>query len=90
MIGTVLICFVYGFDDKLSVFDVGIFFVVGVALPLLVEASGGFDLAVPVGGVEVGGVEFFGPDEFPVFGERGHSKLIRSYMLFIESLILPI
>ena len=72
LIRTVLVGFVDGFDDELPVFDVGVFFVVGVALPLLVEASGGFDLAVPVGEVEMGGVEFFGPDEFPVFGGSRH------------------
>ena len=77
LIGTVLVGFVDGFDDELPVFDVSVF-VVGVALPLLVEASGGFDLAVPVGGVEVGGVEFFGPDEFPIFGGSGHRRSIRS------------
>lgn len=67
-----------GFDDELPIFDVGVFFVVAAALPLLVEASGEFDLAVPVGGVEVGGVEFVGPDEFPVFGGSGHRRSIRS------------
>ena len=71
LVGTVLVGFVDGFDDELPVFDVSVFFVVGVALPLLVEASGGFDLAVPVGEVEVGGVEFFGPDEFPVLAGVG-------------------
>ena len=81
LVGTVLVGFVDGFNDELSVFDVSVFFVVGVALPLLVEASGGFDLAVPVGGVEVGGVEFFGPDEFPIFGGSGHRRSIRSKML---------
>ena len=81
LIGIVLVGFVDGFDDELPIFDVGIFFVVGVALPLLVEASGGFDLAVPVGGVEVGGVEFFGPDEFPIFGGSRHRRSIRSKML---------
>lgn len=75
LIGIVLVGFVDGFDDELPIFDVGIFFVVGVALPLLVEASGGFDLSVPVSGVEMGGVEFFRPDELPVLGGGGHSKL---------------
>ena len=54
LIRTVLVSFMDCFDDELPVFDVGVFFVIGVALPLLVEASGGFDLSVPVGEVEMG------------------------------------
>ena len=75
LIRTVLVSFMDCFDDELPVFDVGVFFVIGVALPLLVEASGGFDLSVPVGEVEMGGVEFFGPDEFPIFGGGRHMRL---------------
>ena len=72
-----LVGFVDGFDDELPVFNVGVFFVVGVALPLLVEAFSGFDLAVPVGRIEVGAVEFLRPDEFPFLGGDGHKRLNR-------------
>ena len=78
LVGTVLVGFVDGFDDELTIFDISVFFVVSVALPLLVIASSGFDLAVPVGSVEVGGVEFIGPNEFPVFDGSRHKRSIWS------------
>ena len=78
LVETMLVGFVNGFNDELPVLDVCVFFVVGVALPLLIEASGWFDLAVPVGRVEIGCVEFFRPDEFPVLGGSGHNRSIRN------------
>lgn len=65
LLGAVGVAVMDGFEDEVAVFEVGVFLVVEVLLPLVVVGFGE-DLAGPVVGVEGLALEFIGPDEAPV------------------------
>ena len=62
-------------DDEVSVFDPDVLGSVGVDLHFVVPTAKSVYLHSPLGVVEGGTVEFVGPDELPVRGLGGMSRL---------------